>query len=453
MASEKQYLELFRARRDMIGDNSTGIMNALREEAAGKLEKLGLPSSKNERYKYTNAQEAFGPDYGINIKRLPTALNPQKTYNCSVPGLETEIYYVVNDIVYAGNPETSRSAGVEVMPLRKAAALYPELVGKHYGALANAEYDGVAALNTMLAQDGLFIHVAENAATTAPLQIVNISSAGIDMMSNRRILMVLERNARASVLLCDHSEEHHSYLTTQVVEVYAGEGAQADIYGIEETHPGNTRFNNLYVEQQAQSRVAINGITLLNGITRNTADIRLAGNGATVTASGAVMAGARERVDNNILVDHVAEGCDSEMLYKYVLDGHSVGAFAGRVLVRPGAQKSISNQTNANICASPEARAYSQPMLEIYADDVRCNHGSTVGKLDEQALLYMRQRGIEEAEAKLLLQHAFINEVLHNVGIEELRKHLSDLVEMRFRGQLSRCRCTACSHGCAKSYK
>lgn len=161
--------------------------------------------------------------------------------------------------------------------------------------------------------------------------------------------------------------------------------------------------------------------------------------------NGAVITDETQHVDNNVLADHVAPNCTSDMLYKYVLDGRSTGAFAGKVLVRTDAQKTVSQQTNANLCASPQARVYSQPMLEIYADDVKCNHGSTIGKLDENALFYMRQRGVPEAEARLLLQHAFINDVLQRVTLEHLRDRLSHLVELRFRGELSKCRdCKMC---------
>ena len=158
-----------------------------------------------------------------------------------------------------------------------------------------------------------------------------------------------------------------------------------------------------------------------------------------MVARGVVVADGQQRVDNSLVVDHVAPSCTSDMLYKYVLDGHSVGAFAGLVLVEKGAQKSLSQQTNANICAAPTARAFSQPMLEIYADDVKCNHGSTIGKLDESALFYMRQRGIAEREARLILQQAFVGDVLRHIELERLRERLAHLVEMRFRGELSAC--------------
>ena len=172
-----------------------------------------------------------------------------------------------------------------------------------------------------------------------------------------------------------------------MVEVFADEDAQLYLYSIEETTPQNTRFLTIYVEQQSRSRVSYDGVTLTNGLTRNRMDVRLRGTDAASELYGAVIADGKQQVDNNILVEHLAPRCTSDMLYKYVLNGESRGAFAGKVYVAPGAQQTASQQTNANLCASTGARAFSQPMLEIYADDVKCNHGSTIGKLDEQALV------------------------------------------------------------------
>ena len=166
---------------------------------------------------------------------------------------------------------------------------------------------------------------------------------------------------------------------------------------------------------------------------------RLLGEGADCQTGGMAITDGKQHVDNTLLVDHVAENCTSDMMYKYVLDGESTAVFAGKVMVRPDAQKTLSQQNSANICLSPTAHAHALPMLEIYADDVRCNHGATIGKLDETALLYLRQRGIPLAEAKLLLQHAFVNDVLQRIPIEALRERLSHLVELRFRGELHHC--------------
>jgi Fe-S cluster assembly protein SufD len=188
-----------------------------------------------------------------------------------------------------------------------------------------------------------------------------------------------------------------------------------------------------------------NVITLHNGVTRNRLDLRLSGEGAECFCNGCVIGDKGQHVDNNTLIDHRAPHCTSHELYKYVMGDQSVGAFAGRVLVRQGAQKTSSEEVNQNLCTSREARMYTQPMLEIYADDVKCAHGSTVGQLNDAALFYMRQRGISLEEAKVLLQNAFINEVIDKMQLEPLRDRLHYLVEKRFRGELNKCKgCQLC---------
>ena len=188
-----------------------------------------------------------------------------------------------------------------------------------------------------------------------------------------------------------------------------------------------------------------NVITLQNGITRNRLDLVFKGEGAECFCNGCVIADKNQVVDNNTLIDHQVGHCTSNELYKYVLDGEARGAFAGRVLVRHGAQKTTSQETNQNLCATKTARMFTQPMLEIYADDVKCAHGSTVGQLNDAALFYMQQRGVSLREARLLLMFAFVNEVTDRIRMEALRDRLHQLVEKRFRGELSKCRgCALC---------
>jgi Fe-S cluster assembly protein SufD len=189
--------------------------------------------------------------------------------------------------------------------------------------------------------------------------------------------------------------------------------------------------------------VSHNNITLFNGETRNTTDVLLTGEHSEVTLNGCVVADKNQRVDNNTLIDHQVPHCTSNELFKYVVDDTAVGAFAGRILVRQEAQKTSSQETNANLCASPEARIYTQPMLEIYADDVKCSHGSTVGVLDQSALFYMQQRGIPMEEARMLLKFAFAGQVIDEVRLEPLRDRLHYLIEKRFRGELNKC--TGCA--------
>lgn len=439
MGSLQQYLDLYTAQADIICRAACPQLNEHREKAFHLLQKHGLPHVKDERYKYTDAEEAFAPDYGLNLKRTLPLSNPYITYRCAIPNLSTSLYFVINDVPYPHSPSVPLPQGVRVESLRQAAATSPELLTAYYNRAAAETYDGVTALNTLLAQDGLLVHIPAGVTLKNPIQIVNVAASTADLMINRRVIIIAEKGASAAILFCDHADGHRNILTTQVVEAYAHPESQLQLYTIEETCASHTLFNQVYVEQRAESRVSYNGVTLTNGNTRNRMDFHLKGEGASMVARGVVVADGNERVDNSLLIDHAAAHCTSELLYKYVLDGHSVGAFAGKVLVRQGAQKSLSEQTNANLCASPYARAYSQPMLEIYADDVKCNHGSTIGKLDETALFYMRQRGIQEHEARLLLQHAFVNDVIRHIELERLRDRLAHLVENRFRGELSAC--------------
>lgn len=452
--AHKQYVDLYAGNRALLEAGSVAAMNAARSAAAEQLAAQGLPGSREERYKYTHADEAFAPDFGINLRRIAPKCDPYTAYKCNVPNLSTSIVFVVNDIPFALPAPLQRQLpeGMVVCSLREAAAIHSALIEEHYNrAAANDRdfrhgHDGVTLLNTMLAQDGLFVYIPEGTVLRNPLQIVNISDSPVSTLSIRRLLVVAGKGSEASILICDHAEDDTHYLTTQVSEVFVGEGARLDIYGIEETTPANTRFSTLYVEQAAGSHMSYDGVTLTGGTSRNRLDVRLKGENATTELYGAVIADGSQHVDNNILVEHIAPRCTSDMLYKYVLDDHSVGAFAGKVYVAPGAQQTASEQTNANLCASSTARAFSQPMLEIYADDVKCNHGSTIGKLDEGALFYMRQRGIPEAEARLLLQHAFINEVLRHVHISHLQERLAHLVDLRFHGQLGKCgSCANCA--------
>ena len=291
----------------------------------------------------------------------------------------------------------------------------------------------------MLAQDGLMVYVPKHTKVDRAVQIINILRSDVDLMVNRRVLIIVEEGAEIKLLFCDHAADDRHFLATQVIEAYVGRNASLDLYCLEETHNKNTRVSNVYVEQQADSRLNHNVITLHNGITRNRLDLVLRGEGAECACNGCVIADKQQHVDNNTLITHEACHCTSHELYKYVLDEQAVGAFAGKVYVAHGAQKTSSQMTNQNLCATREARMFTQPMLEIYADDVKCAHGSTVGQLNDAAMFYMRQRGISEHEARLLLQNAFINEVIDQMKLEPLRDRLHYLVEKRFRGELNKC--------------
>jgi Fe-S cluster assembly protein SufD len=434
MGSEQQYIDLYKQCRTMIHEHSSDVMNAVRDEAFERFCKQGFPSKKVERYKYTDMQKLFEPDYGLNLNRLQIPVDPYNAFRCDVPNLSTSLYFVVNDVFYHDEkPKGHLSEGVIIGSLKEFAT------SEYYNKLAGQANDATTDLNTMLAQDGLYVYVPKNVKVDRAIQVINILRSDVDLMVNRRVLIVLEEGAELKMLFCDHAADDKNFLATQVIEAFVGENASLDLYCLEETHHKNVRVSNVYIDQQANSRVNHNVITLHNGVTRNKLDLTFSGEGAECQCYGCVIADKQQHVDNNTLINHKVSHCTSNELYKYVLDDKAVGAFAGRVLVEHGAQKTTSQMTNQNLTATKEARMFTQPMLEIYADDVKCAHGSTVGQLNDAALFYMRQRGISLSEAKVLLQNAFINEVIDKMQLEPLRDRLHYLVEKRFRGELNKC--------------
>lgn len=446
MGSEKQYIDLYRETAGMIKSHSADVLNGVRDKAFEDFCRQGFPSRKVERYRYTDMSKLFEPDYGLNLNRLEIPINPYEAFKCDVPNLSTSLYFVVNDAFYTKQlPKTELPDGVIVDSLCRVATENPGLIERYYARMAKTEDDAITALNTMLAQDGLLVYVPKNVKLDRAVQVINILRSDVDLMVNRRVLIILEQGAEAKFLFCDDSADDRHFLTTQVIEAYVGENASLDLYCLEETHVKNTRVSNVYIEQQAYSRVNHNVITLHNGVTRNKLDLVFKGEGAECFANGCVIADKTQRVDNNTLIDHQVPHCTSNELYKYVLDDDAVGAFAGRVLVRHDAQKTNSQETNNNLVAAKTARMYTQPELEIYADDVKCAHGCTVGQLNDAAMFYMRQRGISEKDAKLLLEFAFVNEVIDKMELAPLRERLHILVEKRFRGELNKCEgCRLC---------
>ncbi len=446
MRSEQQYIDLFAQCESMICKHSAEVLNAPRAKAFADFERMGFPTSKEEKYKYTDTAKFFAPDYGLNLNRLDIPVNPYEVFKCDVPNMSTALYFVVNDAFYSkALPKVHLPEGVLLGSLKELSVQHPELVKKYYGQLAHTSKDGITAFNTTFAQDGFMLYVPKGVVVEKPIQLVNILRADVDFMVNRRLLVVLEEGAQARMLVCDHAMDEVNFLSTQVVEVFAGENAVFDFYELEETHNSTIRFSNLYVRQEANSNVLLNGMTLHNGTTRNTTEVTLNGRGAEINLCGMAIADKNEHVDNHTTIDHKASDCTSNELFKYVLDEQAVGAFSGKVLVRPGAQRTASQQTNRNLCATKEARMYTQPQLEIYADDVKCSHGATVGQLDDKALFYMQQRGISKKEARLLLMFAFVNEVIDTIRMDALKDRLHLLVEKRFRGELSKCRgCAIC---------
>ena len=446
MQSEKQYIDLYNETQGMIKQHSCDVLNKVRDKAFEDFKRQGFPTKKMERYKYTDISKLFAPDYGLNLQRLKMPINPYEEFKCDVPDLNTSLYFVVNDQFYTDQlPKPQLNDGIVVDSFLNALKTHSEIITKHYAKLADTAKDALTAFNTMLAQDGLFVYVPKDVKADRTIQVINILRSDVNLMLNRRILIVIEDGAELPMLFCDDSADDRKFLATQVIEAYVGNNAKLELNCLEETHLKNVRISNVYIDQQKNSRVSHNIITLHNGVTRNKLDLTFSGEGSECFLNGCVVADKHQHVDNNTVINHSVGNCTSNQLYKYVLDDHAVGAFAGLVYVAKDAQKTLSHEVNQNLCASSTAHMYTQPMLEIYADDVQCNHGSTVGQLNNAALFYMQQRGIDKREAKLLLEFAFVNEVIDKMELVPLRDRLHHLVEKRFRGELDKCRgCQLC---------
>ena len=404
MNAQKQYTDFYQEVQATIAARSPEEMNIQREEAFRTFSSQGFPTKKTERYRYTNVEADFAPNYGIQLTPLSGTLPPHCFRLAEADPRVRVLYNNVADTA-----------------------------------------DSIVALNTMLSVDTLVVHVPKGIRVEHPIQIAGVLKGEQDTMVCRRIVVVLDEMAEADIIIPDRAASRSRFLTNQVIQVLMGEGSHLSLYEVEETHLLCTRYSSVFVRQGANCSLHHSSLTLFNGHTRNRIDVQLQGQGSEVTLGGCIIADKMQHVDNNTLIEHLVPNCLSRELYKYVLDDSAVGAFAGKVLVHEGAQKTSSQETNANLLATRTARMYTQPMLEIYADDVKCSHGSTVGQMDEAALFYMRQRGIDEREARLLLKAAFITEVIENIPLESLRDRLHVLVDKRLRGELSKCEgCKLC---------
>ncbi len=449
MNALKQYIDLYDESREAFEQQSPDVLNAVRRTAREHLEDARLPRKGSEDYEASDLEAVFAHDYGVNVNRLPFEADPAETFHCDVPNMSTCLYYSSNDAFHSSAAAERNIGQVVVEPFSIAADDHRDLMAAHYGRLARLE-DPTVALNSLLVQDGLFIYVPDGVVAERPIQLVNIFNAALDMMVQRRLLIIVGKNATVKLLACDHtqSSDYH-YLNNQVVEIVAMEGASVDYYDMEESTPLTHRVSSIYVEQHEGSNVLIDGITLTNGFTRNNYHVEVNGEHAETQLLGMTIASGEQHVDSHTFISHNAPRCHSNEMFKYVLNDNAVGAFAGKILVKPNCPRVEAYQGNRNLCGAPTAKMYTKPQLEIYTDDVMCSHGSAVGQLDEEALFYMRTRGIGIDEARRLLMQAFVADVIDGVRLDALKDRLHYLVEKRFAGTLSNC--AGCLAACKRS--
>lgn len=443
---ENQYIDLFNQYRKTIDEKSSSILNKYREQAFDAFKNQGFPDKKLEDFQYSDIVSKFSPDFGLNINQFVPNINPYVAFKCNIDNLSTNLYFLINDSFWHKNqPDVVYPKGVFVGSLKQFAEEQPEICEKYYSKIADVNRNGIVAYNSMFAQDGFVVYVPDNTIVEQPIQLINILMSNVDFQVNRRILLIAGKNAQFKLLTCDHTVDDVKFVATQVTEIFADENSHVDFYELEETSEKTTRLASTFIHEEKSASVLTNNVTLSCGFTRNNYYLKLNGEYADGNVLGVVIAGKEQHVDNFVFVEHAKPNCHSNQLFKYVLQNDSVGVFCGRILVAKDAQKTMAYQSNNNLCSSPTAKMYSKPQLEIYADDVKCSHGLTTGQLDEEALFYMRSRGIPEDDAKLMLMQAFTSGVLELIRLDVLKKRLYELVEKRFKGEEAHCGgCNVC---------
>ncbi|MBN2237270.1 MAG: Fe-S cluster assembly protein SufD [Bacteroidales bacterium] len=416
-----------------------GLQN-LRSVALDDFNRLGFPHKKLEKWRNTDPKTALSFDYSMATDdlRMPEILN--EVFECEVHELDSFIINLYKGrFVYKDNPIYTLENGVIVGSLSAAFEVYPDLVNKHFGKYAITEKNAFQALNTALFLDGLFVYVPKNVAFSKPLQLINAVGTTEDVFVQNRNLIILEPGSELTLIQCDDSYNYKRSLTNSVTEIVLGANASLDHYRLQNINNNSTLISSLAIEQECDSRLSSNSIILNGGLIRNETYTKLNGTGAHADVLGVYLADKNQHIDNQVFIDHAMPNCTSNEQFKGILDDYARAVFNGHILVRKDAQKTEAFQNNANIILTDKAMINSKPFLEIYADDVKCSHGATVGQLDDSALFYIRQRGISEDNARMLLMYAFAAEVTSEIRIDSLRDRIEDMVKKRLRGELSIC--------------
>ncbi|HYV86817.1 MAG TPA: Fe-S cluster assembly protein SufD [Patescibacteria group bacterium] len=405
----------------------------LRQEAIDRFAARGLPTTRDEAWRYTNLNPllttAFDPRPASRPQNLTPALFEQLTFqpwDCA--------HLVFLDGRFA--PDLSRTGrlpeGVRLLNLAAALSADRDKVEPAFGRVATARGRALTDLNTALMTDGLFLHVARGIVVEEPIHALFVSTTGgTPAMSHPRNLVVLEEGAQASIVESYAGLDGGAYLTNAVTEVVLADHARLEHVRLERESAGAYHMSHVEAALARSSVFVTHSVSLGGALVRHDVDTVLDGEGAECSLNGLYVLDGRQHVDNHTLIDHARPHGTSRELYKGVLDGQSRGIFDGTIIVRPDAQKTDARQTNRNLLLSEEALADTKPTLQIYADDVRCNHAATIGQIDEEALFYLRSRAISEEVARGMLIRAFVSDILGRINIGPLRAGLECLLFTR----------------------
>jgi len=419
--AKERYLTAFDQLKERLPGGGAPWVRALRDGAASQFDAKGFPTPRLEDWKYTNV----GP-IEKRYFEFPEAGPARPTgawlQDLTLNDFEGAVLVFVNGrFCPAGSRLSPLPEGVAVGPLADALENGPEPLSAHLGRYADPAANAFAALNTALMEEGAYIHVPAGTSVDAPVLLVYAVTGERQLITHPRNLIVTGDNSRLAVIEHYVGIDASTYFTNAVTEVVAGPGAVVDHYKLQRESEAAYHVATLQVHQGKDSRFTSRNFSLGARLARNDINVLLGAAGADCTLDGLYMARGRQHVDNHTYVDHAVSHCSSREYYKGVLDGRGRAVFNGRIMVRQDAQQTDAHQSNHNLLLSESAEVDTKPQLEIFADDVKCSHGATVGHLDGDALFYLRSRGVDERSARSLLTYAFARELVGRAAIPPVR--------------------------------
>ncbi len=429
MTPTNSYLQDFAGRN--VGDGGDGPvwLQTLRRAAGERFAQIGFPTRRDEEWRFTNvsslAEKPFKP-----VSRESSALRPDGLAPFTYAGLTGPQLVFVNGHYQPGLSRLEGlPTGVTVSALSEALKTDADAVENHLGRQAAFQTQNFVALNTAALEDGAFVHIPRNAVVEEPIHLLFVSSATDGpTVSHPRTLILAGENSQATIVESYSGPADHVYFTNAVTEVVTGENAVVDHYKVQRESLKAYHIATLQVQLGRASNFSSHSIGLGGLLVRNDANAYLGGEGGECTLNGVYLANDHQLVDNHTAIDHAMPHCNSHEVYKGILDGHARGVFNGKIFVRLDAQKTDAKQTNQTLLLSNDAQINTKPQLEIFADDVRCTHGATIGQLSADALFYLQARGIPKDQARALLTYAFAGDVVNRIKVEAIRAHLDHVL-------------------------
>jgi len=409
-----------------------GDANDRHREGVDQFDKLGFPTVKNEEWKYTNISKYIDGTWSQNIHNTP-AIKISETTRKAVTDLIDAHKIVFCDGIFSRELSEIKSDDpvMVVSSLSEASRANKNILSQYLGKGLSPETNGLVALNTAFGTEGAFIYIPKNTRPKYPVHLVSIGGIGDQKYINHiRNLIIVEEGASLELIETWVSSGKNEYFNNVVSEIFAGENGVINHYRFQEEDTESARqVNFTRIVQQKHSLV--NNFTITTGgkLVRNDLQYRLDDTNCESHLYGLYISSGSQHIDNHTLVDHAMPQCFSNEFYKGIMAGQSAGVFNGKIIVRKNAQKTNAYQSNKNILLSDEAKINTKPQLEIFANDVKCSHGATTGQLDEEAMFYLRSRGIGANEARIMLTSAFAIDVLENIKSEEIKNYARDLVE------------------------